>query len=73
MSKSDEFEVNGIVSKSLRGGKFIVTLDKIEKEVLCTISGKLRQNYIQILVGDEVSVAMSPYDTTKGRIVWRNR
>ena len=52
---------------------FRVQLDKLETVVLCSINGKIRKNMVRILVGDTVSVELSPYDLTKGRISFRKR
>lgn len=73
MSYNDALEVSGEVTKALKGGKFIVdvTVNDSVKTIECTVCGKLRQNYIRILVGDKVDVEISPYDLTKGRIKWR--
>lgn len=75
MSKSDKFEMEGIVEKALPGTKFEVriTAGGGERIVVCTLSGKLRQNYIRIIPGDKVTVDMSPYDLTKGIITWRTK
>lgn len=76
MSNSDKFEMEGIVKKALPGTKFEVEITDEKGNtymVLCTISGKLRQNYIRIIPDDSVTVAISPYDITKGIIVWRNK
>ena len=71
MSKSDCIEMKGTVT-GLNKGVIIVTLEN-GHEVACTISGRLRINRIKILLGDSVTVEMSPYDVTKGRIVWRDK
>lgn len=70
MSKNDVIEVEGIVVDKLPNAMFTVKLDN-GHEILAHISGKLRQNYIKILPGDKVKMELSPYDLTKGRIVWR--
>lgn len=70
MAKEDVIEVEGVVSEALRNAEFKVRLPN-GHEVLAHISGKLRQNYIKILPGDTVTVELSPYDLTKGRITWR--
>lgn len=67
--KDQAIEVTGIIEKAERG-RFKVTLEN-GMDVMCTISGKLRTNKIKLLVGDKVNVELSPYDLTKGRIVWR--
>ncbi len=70
MSKSDMIELEGVVTEAMPGANFRVRLDN-GYEIQAHISGKLRMNYIKILPGDKVTVEMSPYDLTKGRIIWR--
>lgn len=70
MAKKDAIEIEGIVISAHRGTHFTVSLEN-GREVACTISGKLRMNYIRIVPGDRVKLEMSPYDLTKGRITWR--
>ncbi len=70
MSKEDMIEVEGIVQEALPNAMFRVELQN-KHTILAHISGKLRQNYIRIVPGDKVTVEMSPYDLTKGRITWR--
>ena len=70
MSKEDVVEFEGVVSETLPNTTFIVTLTN-GHTITAYISGKLRQNNIRILQGDRVTVEMSPYDLTKGRIKWR--
>ncbi len=70
MSKSDVIELEGTVTEKLPNAMFRVKLEN-DHEILATISGKLRMNYIRILPGDKVTLEMSPYDLTKGRIIWR--
>lgn len=72
MSKSDAIEVEGVVKEALRNTTFRVELQN-GHEILAYISGKLRTNYIRIVPGDKVTVEMSPYDLTKGRITWRSK
>lgn len=72
MSKKDIIEVEGTVIDSLPNAIFKVELDN-GHEILAHISGKLRMNYIRILTGDKVTVELSPYDLTRGRITWRNK
>ncbi len=72
MAKEDVIEVEGVVTEALPGAMFRVTLTNGHK-ILAHISGKLRMNYIKILVGDKVTIEMSPYDLTKGRITWRTK
>ena len=70
MSKQDMIEIEGTVVEALPNAQFQVELDNGHR-ILAHISGKLRMNYIRILPGDKVTVEMSPYDLTKGRIVFR--
>ena len=70
MSKADVIEVEGVVVEKLPNAMFKVELEN-GHQILAHISGKLRQNYIRILPGDKVTIEMSPYDLTKGRIVFR--
>ncbi|MDR2044378.1 MAG: translation initiation factor IF-1 [Clostridium sp.] len=72
MSKSDMIEIEGIVKDKLPNTMFNVRLEN-GHEVLAHISGKLRQNFIRILPGDKVTLEMSPYDLSKGRIIWRDK
>lgn len=72
MSNSDVIEVTGKVVKALPNTIFLVELEN-GHEIRAHISGKLRMNYIKILPGDMVTVEMSPYDLTKGRITWRKK
>ena len=72
MSKNDVIEVEGTVTEALRNATFVVRLSN-GHVITAYISGKLRMNYIKILPGDAVTVEMSPYDLTKGRIVWRSK
>ena len=70
MSKQDVIEVAGVVTDSYPNAMFEVTLEN-GHTILATISGKLRMNYIRVLTGDKVTVELSPYDLTRGRITWR--
>ena len=70
MSKSDEIECEGVVLEKLPNTMFNVELEN-GHQILAHISGKLRMNYIKILPGDKVTVVLSPYDLSKGRITWR--
>ena len=72
MSKADVIEIEGTVVEKLPNTMFQVELENGHK-VLAHISGKLRQNFIRILPGDKVTVEMSPYDLTRGRITWRTK
>ena len=72
MSKSDVIEIEGVVVDKLPNTMFKVELEN-GHQVLATISGKLRQNFIRILPGDKETMELSPYDLTKGRIIWRDK
>lgn len=72
MSKSDVIEITGTVLEKLPNAMFHVELENGHK-VLAHISGKLRMNYIKILPGDKVNIELSPYDLSKGRIIWRDK
>lgn len=72
MPRSDMVETEGTVIELLNGSKFKVDIGQGDP-ITCTLSGKLRMHYIRILIGDRVTVSMSPYDLTKGRIIWRHR
>jgi translation initiation factor IF-1 len=70
MAKKDLIQVEGTITECLPNAMFKVELDKGHK-VLAHISGKMRMNYIKILPGDRVLLELSPYDLTRGRIVYR--
>ena len=72
MSKADVIEIEGTVVEKLPIAMFQVELEN-GHQVLAHISGKLRMNYIRILPGDKVTLEMSPYDLSKGRIIWRDK
>ena len=72
MSKQDMIEIEGTVVESLPNATFQVELENGHR-ILAHISGKLRMNYIKIQPGDKVTVEMSPYELTKGRITWRTK
>ena len=78
MSKEDVIEVEGVVREAMPNAIFQVELLNGEGKpnghtVLAHISGKLRTNFIRILPGDKVTMEMSPYDLSKGRITWRSK
>jgi translation initiation factor IF-1 len=73
MAKEEAIQAEGIVIDRLPNAVFRVRLDSAEHELLAQISGKIRKNSIRILLGDRVSVEMSPYDLSKGRITYRYR
>ena len=70
MAKDDVLELEGTVIEALPNAMFKVELEN-KHQILAHISGKLRMHFIRILPGDKVTVEMSPYDLTKGRITWR--
>ena len=72
MSKDEEIELEGTVVEALPNTMFKVDIGN-GHVILAHISGKLRMNYIRILPGDTVTVQMSPYDLTRGRITWRSK
>ena len=71
MSKEDMIELEGTVLETMPNAMFKVEIPG-GHTILAHISGKLRMNFIRILPGDKVTVEMSPYDLTKGRITWRS-
>jgi len=72
LSKADQIEMEGKVLEALPNAMFRVELDN-KHVLLAHISGKMRMNYIRILPGDKVTVEISPYDLTRGRIIYRNK
>ena len=73
MSKKDDvIETSGIVAEALPNAQFKVTLEN-QHTILAHLSGKMRMNFITILPGDKVTVELSPYDLTKGRITYRQK
>ncbi len=70
MAKKDEIEVEGKVTEALPNAMFKVEIDE-KHEVLATLSGRIRMNFVRIVPGDKVKVVLSPYDLTRGRITWR--
>lgn len=72
MSKNDVIEVEGRVLEALPNAMFQVELENGHK-ILAHISGKLRMNFIKVLPGDKVTIELSPYDLTRGRITWRGK
>ena len=70
MSKADVIEVQATVLETLPNATFRVKLEN-DMVILATVSGKIRMNYIRILPGDKVTVEISPYDLTRGRITFR--
>lgn len=72
-TKEESIEVEGVVIENLSNGRFNVQLNDTDTHVIAHISGKIRTHYIRILPGDKVKVEISPYDLTRGRIVFRAR
>ena len=78
MPKEDNIKASGVVVDAKKNAQFDVLISKFSENditpmtVLCHISWKIRQNYIKVIVGDNVEIEMSPYDLKKGRIVRRN-
>ena len=72
MAKSEAIEVEGVVLEKLPNAMFKVEIEG-GHVILAHISGKLRMNYIKILPSDKVTLALSPYDLSKGRIIWRDK
>ena len=72
MSKSDVIEMEGKVIEALPNAMFQVELQN-DHQILAHISGKMRMNFIRIYPGDKVTIELSPYDLTRGRITWRSK
>ncbi|MCY3941558.1 MAG: translation initiation factor IF-1 [Gammaproteobacteria bacterium] len=72
MAKQEPIQFQGVVTETLPNTTFRVTLDNGHM-VMAHISGKMRKHYIRILTGDRVTVELTPYDLSKGRIVYRER
>jgi len=70
MIKTEKSQVEGVVIESLPNTMFRVKIDN-QKIVLCHLAGKMRINYIKVMPGDRVTVELTPYDETRGRIVYR--
>ncbi len=70
MAKEEAIKIDGVIKETLPNATFIVQLDS-GHEVLAHISGKMRMHFIKILPGDKVSLELSPYDLTRGRIIYR--
>ncbi len=72
MGKQDVIEIDGVVEDTLPNAQFKVKLEN-GHEILAHVSGKIRMHYIRILPGDRVTVEISPYDLTRGRITFRHK
>ncbi|RMG08340.1 MAG: translation initiation factor IF-1 [Acidobacteria bacterium] len=73
MPKEDAIEVNAVVLETLPNAMFRVELEDSKHQVLAHVSGKMRKHFIRILPGDRVVVELSPYDLSRGRIVYRHK
>ena len=73
MAKSEPIEVEAVVVTALPNAMFKLKLDNSNREILGIVSGKMRKHFIRILPGDRVRVELSPYDLTRGRIVFRQK
>ena len=74
MSKEEYAELEGVVLKPLPGGKFVVKLtDRKDQEIIAHLSGKMRMNKINLLMSDKITVEVSSYDPTQGRITYRHK
>ncbi|MEA4922413.1 MAG: translation initiation factor IF-1 [Eubacteriaceae bacterium] len=73
MAKKDVIEAEGVVVDAQPNAMFVVELEGTGHQILATVSGKIRMNFIRILPGDRVKVELSPYDLTRGRITWRDK
>jgi translation initiation factor IF-1 len=73
VAKSEPIEVEATVVQALANANFRLKLDGADKEILGFVSGKMRKHFIRILPGDRVRVELSPYDLTKGRIIFRQK
>ncbi len=72
MAKQDVIEIEGVVVDTLPNAQFKVKLEN-EHEIIAHVSGKIRMHYIRILPGDRVTLEISPYDLTRGRITFRHK
>ena len=72
LSKADNIEIDGVVTEAFPNAMFEVELSNGHK-ILAHVSGKMRMNFIRIYPGDKVTVELSPYDLTRGRITWRSK
>jgi translation initiation factor IF-1 len=73
VAKSEPIELEAVVTLALPNAMFKLRLDNSDREILGIVSGKMRKHFIRILPGDRVKVELSPYDLTKGRIVFRQK
>ena len=73
MAKEEIIKFSGVVTDLLPNANFRVKLDENDHEILASIAGKLRRFNIRVALGDKVDVEMSPYDLSRGRIIYRNK
>lgn len=73
MAKEDTITATGKVDEVLPNATFRVTLNETKHQIIAYLGGKLRQHNIKILMGDTVEIEMSPYDLTRGRVIYRNK
>lgn len=73
MAKQDVIEVEAVITEALPNAMFKAKLKDNDMVVLAHVSGKIRMNYIRILPGDRVTIELSPYDLTRGRITFRHK
>ena len=73
MAADDLIELEGVITEVFQAGAFQVTLEQNGAKVVAHLGGKLRQHRIRVVLGDRVTVAVTPYDLTKGRIVYRHK
>lgn len=73
VAKTEPIECEAVVTQALPNAMFKIKLDGTDQEILGIVSGKMRKHFIRILPGDRVKVEISPYDLTKGRIIFRQK
>ena len=73
MAKEETITAKGKVDEVLPNATFRVTLDENQHQIIAYLGGKLRQHNIKVLMGDQVEIEMSPYDLSKGRVIYRNK
>lgn len=71
MSKEDMIELTGLVNDVLPGNMFKIKIDNTEHTMLCYLGGKLKQHKIKVIQGDKVKIEASPYDLSRGRVIYR--
>jgi translation initiation factor IF-1 len=73
VAKEETITAKGKVDEVLPNATFRVTLDENQHQIIAYLGGKLRQHNIKVLMGDQVEIEMSPYDLSKGRVIYRNK